>query len=181
MRLPEAQFRQAVAALPLVSVDWCLTDPAGRLLLGLRTNRPARGAWFTPGASIQKNEPLAEALRRVARDELGAPESSLGDWPARARLMGAWDHFYDDSAFDAAASTHYVNLPHWLALSSDEIAALRLPVGDQHAEWRWMSAAETAGDSRVHAYVRPYVDWIARAAGVPARAVRSTERAGMHR
>lgn len=165
-RLPEAQFRQAVAALPLVSIDLCLTDPEGRLLLGLRKNAPARGWWFTPGGSIRKNEPLAQALQRVARDELGAPAAVAAGWPGRARLMGAWDHFYDDSAFDAAGSTHYVNLPHWLTLSHDEAAALRLAEDDQHAAWRWLTLGEAAIDAQVHAYVRAYAQWIVRCPAV---------------
>ena len=82
--LPLAQFQQAVAALPLVSVDWVLTNPAGELLVGQRLNAPARGAWFTPGGRIRKGEPLAAALRRVAAEELGLADKLAGalaqDW-----------------------------------------------------------------------------------------------------
>jgi len=161
-RLPEAQFRQAVAALPLVSVDWCVTDPQRRLLLGRRRNAPARGWWFTPGGSIRRNESLAVALQRFACDELGVPFAIAVQWPARARLMGAWDHFYDDSAFDPHESTHYVNLPHWIALSAGEVAALLLPVDDQHSKWRWIGVDEAVLDPEVHPYVRPYAEWLAR-------------------
>ena len=76
--LPEAQFREAMAALPLVSIDLCVTDPDGRLLLGLRRNAPARGCWFTPGGRICKNEPLDKALRRVAHDERDGQQPHLG-------------------------------------------------------------------------------------------------------
>ena len=128
-------FSAACAALPLVSLDLCLTRPGPQgpeLLLGLRVNPPARGFWFTPGGRVRKSEPMADALRRVARDELGLP----GHWLQRAMLMGAWDHFYPDSAFDPGVSTHYVNLPHWLDLSAEEAA------------------------TRVHAYARTYADWL---------------------
>jgi len=160
-RLPEAQFRQAVAALPLVSVDWCVTDPQRRLLLGRRRNAPARGWWFTPGGSIRRNEPLAEALQRVARDELGVPIAMAVQLTARVRLMGAWDHFYEDSAFDPHESTHYVNLPHWIALSAAEVATLPLAADEQHLAWRWIGVDEAARDPEVHAYVRPYAEWLA--------------------
>ena len=77
---------------------------------------------FTPGGRIRKNEALAQALLRVGSEELGlAPDLGL-QLLAKARLMGAWDHFYPDSAFSASASTYYVNLPHWLLLSWDEVA-----------------------------------------------------------
>lgn len=55
-------------------------------------------------------------MHRVAQDEIGLnPE-----WLGRAKLLGAWDHFYPDSAFDADISMHYVNLPHAVHLSADE-------------------------------------------------------------
>jgi len=168
-------FSAACAALPLVSLDLCLTRPGPQgheLLLGLRNNRPAQGWWFTPGGRIRKNESLADALRRVALDELALSESAL----LRARLMGAWDHFYDDSAFDPGVSTHYVNLPHWLELSKEEAVTLALPCsggdGDgtgryasQHAHWRWQPLAQAAIDPQVHAYVRPYADWLMKIGG----------------
>ena len=162
-------FSAACEALPLVSLDLCLNRPGPQgpeLLLGLRTNPPARGFWFTPGGRVRKNEPMANAFDRLARDELGLP----GHWLQRAVLMGAWDHFYPDSAFDPAVSTHYINLPHWLDLSAQEAATLALPCsGDdsagtaryagQHARWRWQSLTEAAIDPSVHAYARAYAEW----------------------
>ncbi|MDP3346692.1 MAG: NUDIX domain-containing protein [Hydrogenophaga sp.] len=156
--LPLAQFQQAVAALPLVSVDWVLTNPAGELLVGQRLNAPARGAWFTPGGRIRKGEALAVALCRVAQEELGTPPGLAATLVQRGRLMGAWDHFYPDAAFSPTVPTHYVNLPHWAALTADEVAALRLPLGEQHGEWLWMPLEEAA--LRVHGWVRAYVDWV---------------------
>ena len=152
--LPADQFAQACQALPLVSIDLVLTDKAGRLLLGLRRNAPARDWWFTPGGRIRKNEPLAQARRRIAAEELGLPEAAV----RRATLMGAWDHFYPDSAFDAGISTHYVNLALWLPLTADEVHALTLPEGDgeQHASWQWMPLAQAEVDEGVHQHVRVY-------------------------
>jgi colanic acid biosynthesis protein WcaH len=145
--LPSIQFSQACAALPLVSIDWVLTNSEGQLLLGLRNNPPARAWWFTPGGRIRKNEALAAAKLRIAHDELGLPASAL----ERATLMGAWDHFYPDSAFDPTVSTHYVNLPHWLQLSNNETASLQLPQGpnEQHARWQWLPLEQAALDDRV--------------------------------
>lgn len=154
-------FSQACAALPLVSLDFCLTRPGAvgpELLLGLRNNRPAQDWWFTPGGRIRKNEPLTSASARIARDELGLPAIAL----PHAHLMGAWDHFYADSAFDLAVLTHYVNLPHWLALDTDEAAALTLPQGldQQHSRWQWLSLEQAVQDESVHPYVRVYARWV---------------------
>ena len=153
--LSEDVFSTACTALPLVSIDLMVTRPAEQvreLLLGLRKNRPAQGWWFTPGGRIRKGEALASAMRRVAQDEIGLDP----EWLGRVQLLGAWDHFYPDSAFDADISTHYVNLPHTVHLSADEAQTLKLPIGNdsQHFEWRWMLITEAQNDEQVHAYVR---------------------------
>jgi len=156
--LPLAQFQQAVAALPLVSVDWVLTNPAGELLVGQRLNAPARCTWFTPGGRIHKGEPLAAALRRVASQELGLAEERAGALVQRGEPMGAWDHFYPDAAFSPTMPTHYVNLPYAARLSEAEVNALGLPVGEQHEHWQWLPLAQAA--QQVHAHVQPYVVWL---------------------
>lgn len=153
--LSQETFTQACAALPLVSVDLMITRPASQgreVLLGLRNNRPAQDWWFTPGGRIRKNEPLALALQRIATEELGLPIEHL----QHAYLLGAWDHFYPDSAFDATISTHYVNLPHALHLSAAEAEILQPPCGAQaqHKAWQWLSLAEAEVRTSVHPYVR---------------------------
>ncbi|MCB1286515.1 NUDIX domain-containing protein [Mycolicibacterium sp.] len=146
--LSEADFTRAVEALPLVSVDWIVLNPAGQMLLGLRRRTPARDWWFTPGGRVRKNEALPDALARVGRDELGLPE----DLVAGARLLGAWDHFYPDSGYSDVVSTHYVNLPHLVRLDHSPDPDT-LPT-DQHRQWRWQNAAEAAVADDVHPYAR---------------------------
>ena len=152
--LPEETFFAAIKSLPLVSVDWVILDPQNRLLLGLRRNAPARQRWFTPGGRVRKNEPLESCLQRVAVSELGLQASDVQG----ARLMGVWDHFYEDSAFSAQVSTHYVNLPHVLRLPHAlDINALP---SDQHTAWRWQDVQAAAVADHVHPYVRVYAKWV---------------------
>ena len=42
-RLPLSEFLEVVIRAPLVSIDLIVRDAAGRVLLGLRRNAPARG------------------------------------------------------------------------------------------------------------------------------------------
>ena len=122
------------------------------LLLGLRSNPPAQGWWFTPGGRIRKNEPLHAAKRRIALCELNLSDTLL----PRATLLGAWDHFYPDSAFSAAVSTHYVNLAFWLRLDAVEAHLIDAPqgAGQQHTAWQWMPLDQAAQDRSVHGNVR---------------------------
>ena len=154
-------FTDACSALPLVSMDLMITRPGENgeeLLLGLRNNRPAQGWWFTPGGRIRKNEPLHEAMQRIAVSELNLAASLL----PRVTLLGAWDHFYPDSAFSPTVTTHYVNLAHWLRLEGVEAQAIDAPEGaeHQHTAWQWMPLEKAAQDETVHEYVRVVAEFI---------------------
>lgn len=146
--LARADFRQAVEMLPLVSIDLLLRDINGRYLTGLRTNPPARGAWFVPGGRIRKNESLRHALDRIAREELGLPIAADA-WTPR----GVYEHFYGTNfAGEAGRSTHYVVLAYEAELSLDTAS---LPQA-QHQSYRWLPADEIAADPGVHPYTQAY-------------------------
>lgn len=154
-------FSRAVSALPLVSLDAYVLDGRGRLLLGHRVNRPARGAWFTPGGRVRKGETVPQAWARLWHDEL----QWCGEAVPAGRLLGAWDHMYPDSAFDEQVSTHYVNLAYAVLLpegpglpTRDDLLA-QLPQGPnaQHDDWQWLPLAEVARAAGVHDYVRTTV------------------------
>ena len=80
----------------------------GRYLTGLRSNPPAQGAWFVPGGRIRKNEPLALALDRIAREELGLHAMAAAWTPC-----GVHEHFYSTNfAGEINRSTHYIVLAY---------------------------------------------------------------------
>ncbi|WMD23875.1 GDP-mannose mannosyl hydrolase [Achromobacter seleniivolatilans] len=146
--LAQADFRQAVEMLPLVSIDLLLRDASGRYLTGLRTNPPAQGAWFVPGGRIRKNETLRNALQRIARDELGLPIA-----PDAWQPRGVYEHFYGTNfSGEAGRSTHYVVLAYEADLSLD-IACLPQA---QHHSYRWLPAEVIAADPGVHPYTQAY-------------------------
>ncbi|MCY1203082.1 GDP-mannose mannosyl hydrolase [compost metagenome] len=146
--LAGADFRRAVEMLPLVSIDLLLRDASGRYLTGLRANPPAQGAWFVPGGRIRKNETLRDALRRIARDELGVPVPEQA-WKPR----GVYEHFYGTNfAGEAGRSTHYVVLAYEAEIPLD-IASLPQA---QHRSYRWQPAEAIAADPGVHPYTQAY-------------------------
>lgn len=148
---PQA-FSQAVAALPLVSLDAYVLDANGRLLLGQRNNAPARGAWFTPGGRVRKGETLPLAWKRLWAQELGWHDRPV---PA-GRLLGGWDHMYPDSAFDPNMPTHYVNLAYAVEPPAQGWPVWDLPQGEkaQHGQWQWLALDRAAIDDAVHVHVR---------------------------
>ena len=146
---------ELVRGLPLVSVDLVLVRGGTEILLGLRTNRPAQGSWFVPGGRILKDEPRADALKRVAARELGIADIAA----LKPQLLGVFEHFYPDCfAGDIGVSTHYVVIAHRI----DVPLGFEVPGCDnQHAELRWWPIAEAAASADVHRYTRDYLPLLA--------------------
>lgn len=143
-------FQTVVASTPLVAIDLVVRNGRGEVFLGLRVNRPAYGFWFVPGGRIRKNESLDSAFRRITQDELGRPFER-----ATARLLGVFEHFYEDSVFANAGfgpDTHYVVLSYCLELDDSTLQ----PPAEQHQQYRWWPQDELRFSSRVHENTRTY-------------------------
>jgi len=146
--LTREEFTRVVRTTPLVSIDLVVRDPARRMLLGLRENRPAQGYWFTPGGRIGKDERIGQAFRRISRVELGRA-LSLAD----ARFIGVFEHLYDDNFAGASGfGTHYIVLAYAV---DGAVADFDLPL-DQHSRYEWMAESDILSRIDVHPYVRNY-------------------------
>src|SRR5512142_1242744 len=64
-------FQNVIRLTPLVAIDLIIRSPDGKVLVGRRTNEPARGVFFVPGGRITKNETRPAAFRRISQEELG--------------------------------------------------------------------------------------------------------------
>lgn len=157
MFLETETFKTVVASTPLVSIDLLVRNADGQLLLGRRTNRPARGCWFAPGGRICKNEGLDAAFRRISEAELGRPCER-----ARARLLDVYEHFYADSVFGDGPQepdTHYVVLGYLLEIEEGDSLC---PPADQHDGYRWWPLDEIRASALVHPNTRAYLAAIER-------------------
>ena len=163
MFLEQPTFSTVIASTPLVSIDLVVINANGQVLLGKRLNRPAKDFWFVPGGRILKNEPLAEAFKRLTRDELGQ-EFTID----QATLLGPFDHFYTDNVFsdfsDSVFSgnvsatdntTHYVAIAYYLKLDSQ---LDNLPLAIQHGGYKWFDVLSLMIDDNVHIHTKWYFD-----------------------
>lgn len=146
MLLPADKFRSIIELTPLVSIDLVVKSAQGKYLLGLRTNRPAQNFWFVPGGRIQKGESLAVAFKRLTKQELGK-ELSI----EQAKLLGPFDHFYDDCVFGCETSTHYIAIAYELII--DQPIS---PPNQQHSEYYWASINEIISRNDIHENVKAY-------------------------
>lgn len=153
MWLNSSDFEKVVASAPLVSIDLIIINGSEEILLGQRINRPAKGYWFVPGGRIMKNESLDTAFKRISKNELGH------DFDRRqARLLGVYEHFYEDSVFGPASvapETHYVVLGYLLMLPRN--SDLNFPQ-DQHNAFCWWNCSDMRNSDDVHSNTLAYLD-----------------------
>ena len=76
--LPKAEFDAIFSRVPRLSVEVVIYTPQRGVLLMLRDIPPNVGAWHIPGGTVLFGERVTDAVRRVARDELGL-DVSVGD------------------------------------------------------------------------------------------------------
>jgi colanic acid biosynthesis protein WcaH len=147
--IPDEEWETIVRNVPIVSVDLVVECPDG-IVLGKRSNEPAKGEWFVPGGRVHKGETRREAVHRVAEEELGISAEIV-------ESLGAFEHCYDTSDIDGVGTKHY--LANGFVVETEE---RRIQRDDQHSEIR---AFESAPDS-LHPYIQTYtntsetiVDW----------------------
>ncbi|KAF0093111.1 MAG: colanic acid biosynthesis protein WcaH [Puniceicoccaceae bacterium 5H] len=148
--LSPTDFLHIVQHTPLVSIDLVLLDPAGRVLVGLRKNNPARNWWFVPGGRIRKDEAMKDACRRISERELGITLEK-----ADGEMLGAYDHFYPDNALQQpGVTTHYVCLAFRFRLQNAQMNAIK--PDNQHGSFRWLATDQLLADPNVHLNTKRY-------------------------
>lgn len=146
--LTTEEFLAVVDKAPLVSIDLVVRDSQRRLLLGLRTNEPARGFWFVPGGRIRKGETLDEAYARISINELGVETPR-----AYAQLLGVFTHRYEANFIGATqVDTHYVVIAYQVELALNLTTLPRT----QHSDYRWWTLSDASMSEVVHPNNLPY-------------------------
>jgi colanic acid biosynthesis protein WcaH len=162
--LNEYDLASVIRLAPLVSIDLIVRDRAGRVLLGLRNNEPAKDFYFVPGGRILKDERLRDAFARILTYEtaIDAPYAS-------ATFLGVYEHFYPNNRFAVPnLGTHYVVVA--FEVRPADVSAVR--IDDQHREYCWMHDHELLASTVVHDNTKAYFRLTA--AVRPMGALRST-------
>ena len=141
--LDDTTFKTVIDSTPLISID-ILLKKDNKVLLGKRLNKPAQGYFFSTGGRINKNETIANAMARIASNELNLELKYV------PKFIGVFEHFYDDSIYKDV-STHYVNLAYEYEVQ--EIPDLPT---EQHGEYQWFAIDKLLESKQVHKYVKDY-------------------------
>ena len=147
--IPHEDWRTVVRSVPLVSVD-LVVEHDGAVVLGKRTNDPAKGEWFVPGGTVHKHERLVDAVQRITREELGI-DTRIN------RQLGVYEHFWETAEMEDVDGKHYAPIGFHLTAERTDVTP-----DDQHASFRWFTPPFDAIE--LHPYVRTYLE----DAGIPA-------------
>lgn len=71
-KLPYKVFKSIYTKVPRLCVELVVRDKEGGVLLTLRDIEPKKGFWHLPGGGVLFGETLQQAIKRVAKEELGA-------------------------------------------------------------------------------------------------------------
>ncbi|ABM02613.1 GDP-mannose mannosyl hydrolase [Psychromonas ingrahamii 37] len=143
--LPLVTFKTVIKSTPLVSIDLIVRNNNGQILLGKRTNRPAKRDWFVPGGRILKDESFERAFKRLIKAELDLTE-------VVSKFKGVYQHFYKDNFSEDKFTTHYVVLAYEITFNGK---LSLLPV-EQHSCYKWFSETDLLVDEKVHAHSKWY-------------------------
>ena len=99
-RIDDDDWETIVRNVPIVSID-LIVQSADGVVLGKRTNEPARGEWFVPGGRVHKHERLVDAVYRVANEELGIDVRII-------ERLGAYEHRYHKAELEDVGGKHYL-------------------------------------------------------------------------
>ena len=148
-KLSVEAFGFIIKNTPLISIDLIVENQDGKILLGWRTNSPAKNHWFVPGGRILKDELFKEAFARIVLSEIGL-ELTIDD----AVPLGVYEHMYPCDNFheDSSYNTHYVVNAYHIKLQHH---LDKLPE-DQHDKYWWASEKEILKDDLVHQNTQNY-------------------------
>jgi len=146
--LSPGELSSIIRLAPVIAIDLIIRNAEDEVLLGLRNNEPAKGFYFVPGGMIRKGERLREAFARILKDE-----TSLTADFAAARLVGVYEHFYDNNRFaEAGYGTHFVMLGY--AVDLVDVSALARD--NQHSELGWWDEGALLASDTVHPNAKAY-------------------------
>jgi len=134
------EYETIAANVPIVSVDLLICNE-NEIVLGKRTNAPAKGEWFVPGGSVLKGETRREAVHRVAKEEIGS-DVFIDD------VLGVYDHFYSTAEVGNNNSKQYLATGYVVTPTQSD-----LKIDNQHSEFDTFSSPFPD----FHNYIRRYI------------------------
>ena len=147
-KLSKLKFISLVKNGPLVAIDIIVVNKENNILLGYRNNQPAMNTWFVPGGCVRKNETFEKAFKRITYDEI-----RLNFNFKKAKLLGIYEHFYENNFINKNFGTHYVVLAYKIIINKEKYDLQY----DQHKKYKWFSQKNILTNNKVHKNTKNYI------------------------
>ena len=149
--LSKKKYLEIIKSTTLTAIDMIFLFD-NKILLGFRKNKPAKNYWFTPGCRTGKNETQKQGMNRVAITECGI---DLNDKKLikNIKLLGVYDHIYNDNFDNDDFGTHYVVNSYLIELNYKP----DLILDNQHEKLEWFDINEIINNESVHKNVKIYI------------------------
>ncbi len=142
-------WKNIVMNMPIPAKDLLFYCDKKGLLMGRRINKPAKDYYFVPGGRVFKNENRSNAIKRIAKEEVGYLFNN-----DKFSSIGIYDHFYLDSIWEnTEISTHYIVEAILIVIENDEI---KFSLANQHSEIIWINELNIE-KVKVHEYSKQYL------------------------
>ena len=147
--LDNNEWKFCVQKLPIIAIDLIIKNKKSEILMGIRSNNPAKNFFFVPGGRILKNEKIEDAFKRITYIELGKT-LDIND----ANFLNYYEHFYQNSLWDVEGiSTHYVVLAFKIEATSKD----KFNLNNQHKCFQWISK-DNQNSFNIHEYSLNYLN-----------------------
>jgi len=150
MSLDHKTYLEIIEKTTLTSIDLIIVYD-NNILLGYRNNNPARDFWFVPGCRTYKNETLMQGVQRVALSELGITIDIN-----KLKLLGVYDHIYNNNFDNNDFGTHYVVTAYMIILDKKPI----INIDGQHEKIAWIPINKVKLNDNIHQYTKNYINSI---------------------
>lgn len=145
--LNKKTYLDTIKVTTLTAVDLIIVYN-NSILMGYRKNNPAKNYWFVPGSRTRKNEKIKNGIQRMAKSELG-----LNINLDKVKLLGVYDHIYNNNFDNDNFGTHYVVNAFIYRLDEKPL----LKIDNQHEEMKWFPFHEIENNKHIHQYTREYL------------------------
>lgn len=127
--VPAPLYQEILESVPIACVD-VVIEHKGKVLLVLRTNKPAQGEWWPPGGRILKGESIEQAAVRKVLQETGLRIEIV-------KQIGAYSTIFKDGPFsDLKTGVHTVNIAFLARLVDEQQTVV---MDSQSSEYGWFS------------------------------------------
>lgn len=146
-RLSDEEYVRVLNNVVVCCVD-CAVVCSDEMLLGVRTDEPAKGSWWIMGGRMKPGEDPRQTARRVLQREIGLDVQTLDEiedlnlsisyiW--RTRSQPPQDH-----------GCHMVGLYYCIRIGEDKRDALACATNTEFAARRWTPIREVAKNPSYH-------------------------------